>query len=319
MASTTPIADLRYRGYDGALESPRRRWLVIARMGWRQALKKRSYWVTTIASAWYYLMMLVIVFFVEQMTALSGKEHGVDAFLQRISWNAEFVTGFSFGQLLWMVLALILGAGAIANDNRANALLVYLSKPCSKRDYLVGKWVGMWAPLTLAMAIPTLFFYLYGALNFREYGFLGDPWLLPKLLVVLPLAAAVHTCLALGVSSLFNQGRMAGAAYAGLYILGSCFSKMMQVLWISSHLGSGPAIGAGDAVKNLYYGSIGTSLIGLAKVVIGTDGTPPFGSPAGPPQVARPAAWLLFGALALISAAALAVAWKRVRAVEVVK
>ena len=56
-------------------------------------------------------------------------------------------------QLFLLFIALLAGAGSIANDNRANALLVYLSKPCRKVDYLFGKWAG------LAMLIAGVPFY----------------------------------------------------------------------------------------------------------------------------------------------------------------
>jgi len=42
-----------------------------------------------------------------------------------------------------LCIALVVGAGAIAADNRSNALMVYLSKPITKGDYLLGKWMGI--------------------------------------------------------------------------------------------------------------------------------------------------------------------------------
>ena len=44
-------------------------------------------------------------------------------FLSRIVWQDQFLHGFSYGAD-HLIIALMLGSGAIANDNRANALLV---------------------------------------------------------------------------------------------------------------------------------------------------------------------------------------------------
>lgn len=318
-----PIADLTYRGYTGALTPASSRWKVIARMGLRQALGKKSFWVMSLLAGWYYYALIVIVYFVEQIAqATMPGGPGADRFLGDLQWHAEFVTGFSFGQLFYLVLALLVGAGSIANDNRSHALLVYLSKPCTKRDYLVGKWVGVWAALTIAMAIPTLFFFVYGALNYRAYGFLDDPWMVVRVLLLCPLAATFHASLVVGISSLFNQGRMAGAAYAGLYFLTLMFTKLMQVLWMlgNSTRYDGPEIGVPlTLVRHLFYASVDGVLIALAKVVMNTSGDPPFGIPPDVPVVPALPAWMVLGVMALASAGMLALAWVRVKAVEVVR
>ena len=52
-----PIVDLSYRGYDGPHLAERQRWLVIAKMGWRIAFKKKAFWVFSGIAGWYYLVM----------------------------------------------------------------------------------------------------------------------------------------------------------------------------------------------------------------------------------------------------------------------
>lgn len=315
-STTAPIADLSYRNYDGPLASPRFRWWVIAKQGMRLALRKKSLYVAMAFSGWYYITMMIVLFFVEQVTESNpnGKQ-ALHSFIDRLVWKDQFLHGFSFSQLLLLLIALLLGAGAIANDNRANALLVYLSKPCSKFDYMFGKWMGIFLPLTAIMMVPTVVFYLYGALSFRSNGFLtDDPYMLPKMLLVIPLSAMVHSSMILGVSSLFNQGRVAGATYAGIYILSNFFTRLMHHTWYITG-GQGPAF-----LKPLTYFSIDGLQIGIAKAILGTSGTPPFGLVGGGntvpiPPPSLPAVLLIaFG----VTAFSLWLAWRRVRAVEVV-
>lgn len=311
----TPIADLTYRNYDGPLDSPQMRWWVIARMSVRAAFKKKSFWVFTTLSGAYYFVMMIVLFFVEQMAPASagGGPNPMTAFYDRLVWKDQFLHGISLGQIWFLVLALLVGAGSIANDNRANALLVYLSKPCEKLDYIIGKWVGIFLPLLLATALPTMFFYAYGAMSFREYGFLSsDPWLIVKLLFIIPLPAAFHASLVLGVSSMFNQGRLAGATYAGLYFVTNFFTQLMGVTWRMSHGSVSPVI------KNLYYGSVDGMQIGLTKAILGTDGSPPFGAPGRFSSVPAPTVWLFALLYVVICAASIAFAWRRIRAVEIV-
>lgn len=310
------VADLTYRNYDGPLTDPRARWWTIARQGLKAAAKRRALYIYGLVSAWYFLVMIVILFFVEQVTAAAdspGTQAGVQGFVKGLVWKDQFLHGFSFAQLILMLVALLLGAGSIANDNRANALLVYLAKPVTRLDYLIGKFVGIFIPSFLVMAVPTVVFYLYGALSFREYGFVSDdPWLLPKLMLIIPISAFFQTSLVLGVSSLFNQGRIAGATYAGLYFLTNFFTKLIQGVWAFTE-GGAPGI-----VQSLVYGSVDGVQIGLAKAILKTDGTPPFGVSTRAPLIEAPSLLAMLLVIAGLSFGALFLAWRRIRAVEVV-
>ncbi len=312
---TSPVADLTYRGYDGPMAGPGHRWQVIARIGILAAFKKKSFWVLTALSGWYYLVLIVILFFLEQMSIAGGNSKQMDEFFGRIIWRDQFLHGFSFASLNWLILALILGAGIIANDNRGNALLMYLSKPCTKKDYLLGKWMSVFIPLLIAMAIPTLFFYAYGLMNFRDRGFFSDdPWLLLKVLGFLPFAAGFHASLITGVSSMFNQGRLAGAAYAGLYFISNFFTQLMVQL--SKGGDSNPMQ---SVIDKGYYFSVDGLLIGLCKIFLNTDGTPYFGIPSRIQSIPKPPALMIFLGIALLGGGLMMVAWRRIRAVEVVK
>jgi ABC-2 type transport system permease protein len=312
---SSPIADLSYRNYDGPLAKPGRAWWVIAKNMIRIALQKKAISVVMGLSAGYYLVMIIVLFFAQQV--LSSNPEGdtmMKAFLERVVWKDQFLHGFSYAQLPLLVVSLMLGAGTIANDNRANAMLVYLSKPVTRVEYLFGKWLGIALPLLLVMAVPTLLFYGYGAASFREYGFLEDPWILPNMLCLLPLAAAFHASLVLGISSLFNQGQTAAATYSTLYFLTYFFTTFMGVSWVQSR-GEAPSI-----VKYLYYASIDGVLIGICKALLNTSGTPPIFfqtqntvQPIPPPQL-----WAMAGIALAIALLFLFVAWRRVRAVEVV-
>jgi ABC-2 type transport system permease protein len=329
--ASTPIADLSYRHYDGPLEAPFYRWWAIAKMTMRLALKKRGFWWWSILSGSWYFMLGVIFYFMDVTSEQINAASGINAssqFFANITWKDQFLNGFSSSQLFLFILSLLIGAGAIANDNRANALLVYLSKPCSKLDYLIGKWFGVFLLITMATAIPTLIFFGYCYMSYRQYNFLEqDPMLFWKLLAIIPIPAAFHASVSLGISSLFNQGRMAGATYAGLYFITYFFTTAMGVVRIVT-IQEGTPRGAGTPpplVDTLFYGSVDGIQIALAKNILGTRGSPLFN--AGPRGMSADAARfippipsaLLFGSLYVaICALFLYIAWRRIRAVEVV-
>jgi ABC-2 type transport system permease protein len=323
MANVSPIADLTYRNYDGPLDAPHNRWWVIAKAGIRKAVKNKWYWVALVGSGMYYVVMMIVLFIVDQLKANAGPQGEVPfmTFLKGIKWTDQFLHGFSYGQMWYLIIALMVGAGAIANDNRANALLVYLSKPCTKTDYLIGKWVGVFIPLLAAMLLPALFFFAFGAMSYREYGFLSsDPWLILKILALMPLGAAVETSLILGVSSLFRQGQIAGASYGGLYFITNFFTVMIGVAYAMSFMDRGAS--PKGPIWNLYYASIDGLQIALAKGVLVTNGGQPFGIvPRGnnPDPVPMPNLPITMAVALGLCALVLWFAWTRIKAVEVVR
>lgn len=318
-----PIADLSYRNYTGDHLSSRFRWLVIAKRSWRAAFKKRAFWVFSILASWYYLVMIAFFFVIEQIGLANQAISNPSRILGQIVWKDHFLTGFTYSQPLWLVLGLMVGAGSIANDNGSNALLVYLSKPCRNIDYLVGKWMGVFVPLLVGMSVSNLFFYFYGLMNFRDYGFVSqDPALLLKIVAMILFAAAFQTSLLIGVSSFFNKGRMAGAAFSAAFFLLSFFSFLMFVAW---------AVGQGGRNKrnqNLELSRIAEKLnalsidglqIGLAKNILSTKGSGPFGAGRDMPQMNIPPPAMIFIPMTTLSILSVGLAWRRVRAVEVVK
>ncbi len=325
--ASTPIADLSYRNYDGQLEAPTFRWWVVAKMSMRMAIKKRGFWVWSCISAYWYLILGAIYYFVDVLGQQSAGQ--VNFIFASTVWKDKFLDAFSISQMLLFIVALLIGVGTIANDNRANALLVYLSKPCTKADYLIGKWVAIFLLLLAVTAVPALLFYAYCFMSFRQYGFVTqDPAFFWKLLCILPIPAALHASLCLGISSLFKQGRLAGATYAAVYFLTLSFTKAMQVIIVINWVDEMPrqarrhavnaASHAPELVQSLFYGSVDGIQIGLAKVILGTNGTPMFPGNGSPPIPHAPNG-LVFGAIYLmVCALSILVAWTRVRAVEVV-
>ncbi|MBS1703004.1 MAG: ABC transporter permease subunit [Armatimonadetes bacterium] len=330
----SPIADLSYRHYDGPLESPVARWWSIAKMTMKMATKKRGFWGWSIFSAWWYIILLAVFWFVDNILG-GGGAAGSSIFLKQIVWKDQFVHAFSFSQMILMVVALLVGASSIANDNRSNALLVYLSKPCTRFDYVFGKWLGVFLLITGVSLVPMMVFYLYGYMSFQDYGFWSQsPWLFLRLILVSAVAGSLHASLSLGVSSLFNQGRLAGATYAGMYFLSYIFTVIMAGFNSAAVFGGSKPFGP---IRQLFYCSIDGIQIGMAKLIVGTDGSQIFpGMNGGPGRRRGPdfggerrfnpedliigaphAAWIVPLFFFLVATGFL-IAWSRVKAVEVV-
>lgn len=316
MPMHSPIADLSYRSYDGPLDSPNKRWWIIARMTLLMGFKRKGFWWVALPSAFYYFIMMIFLYFIGTIGEADPERE--QQILGSLNWTNQFYHGTSMAILFFFILTLLIGAGSIANDNRANALLVYLSKPCRKIDYVIGKWVGIVSVLFVVAIVPMILFYGYGAMSYREYGFVSkDPWLFFKLIPLALIPAIVNGSFIVGVSSLFNQGRIAGAVYAALYFVSGF---MMQIVGaVRAFEKNTPPI-----LDNISYLSVGGIQDGLMKILLNTDGGLPFLIQTGRRGAQDfilpiPSAGFLIPISLIVCAASIWLAWSRVRAVEVVQ
>src|SRR6478672_8175622 len=114
-----PIHDQGYRRYAGSRAAVGRSWQVITRAGIRNVLSKRSF-IALMLMAWSPFVVRAVQIYIaanfSQASFLAPKAEMFREFLGQQGIFVFFVT-------------IYIGAGLIANDRRANALQVYLSKP----------------------------------------------------------------------------------------------------------------------------------------------------------------------------------------------
>jgi len=222
------------------------------------------------------------------------------------------------GSLFWiMVLALTMGAPSVAADNRTNALQVYLSKPITKADYLLGKWASVFVVVAAAMLLPSIALFFYCVLSFWSDGFVvHEPWLLLKIVAASAVTAGALAAVFVGVSAWCRSTLVAAAAAAGLY-LGSQIAA--RVLWVVLHFREVAAgnLAAGVLVQ---HASVGGVISGLVWNVYGVTVRAPIrpGLPGASASMSPPELWIMLTAYAAIFFIGLAAAYVRVRAVEVV-
>ena len=311
--SASPIADLSYRGYDGPLHSRAARWWTVALATVRIARAQKGFWIIASIAALPYLISAVTLFF----------QSGLPDQMREGPFGSPPVTE-RFGSVfylcleqqgLWLfILAIMVGAGSIAADNRANALLVYLSKPITKGDYVLGKWMGIFVMLLAVPLVPGLVFFIYCLLSYLKEGFLtNEPLLLVHMVLASAIPATVHASLMVGISAWSRTPRVAGAIYAGLYFVSTIVSN---AVWLVQSRGDQ---NLGNLSRHM---SISGVISGLSQNVYQiTLRTPSFHRHRGLEQaaLAAPSALLMAGLAALLIVGGIAAARARIRAVEVVK
>lgn len=126
----------------------------------------------------------------------------------------EFIDQQSF---MVFLITIYVGSGLIANDRRANALQVYLSKPLTRAEYVAGKLAILFVFLALVTFAPAI------GLLIVEVAFAGNFVFLRQNFFLLPaitLYSAIQVLLAsttmLALSSLSKSSRFVAVMYTGL-------------------------------------------------------------------------------------------------------
>jgi ABC-2 type transport system permease protein len=202
-----PIHDQGYRRYLGSKAAVGKSWQVITRAGIRTVLAKRSF-IALMLLAWSpFVVRAVQVYVAATFQQASFLAPGADTFREFLEQQGVFV----------FFVTIYVGAGLIANDRRANALQVYLSKPLTRAEYVAGKFAILflflvsvtWLPAILLLLVQTMF---AGNLAFVQ----ANIFLLPAITLFSLLQVLVSAMTMLALSSMSKSSRFVGIMYAGL-------------------------------------------------------------------------------------------------------
>lgn len=319
-----PIADLSYRNYDGPLHTRAIRWWTIARAGMRLTKAKTvGFWIIASLGALPYLIHGMVLFFVGQLPTGAPIDNPFIDTTPGQKYAFALCESLDWQLFMLLILTLIVGAGSIAGDNQSNALLVYLAKPITKTDYLVGKWVGIFGLIFLAAFIPGLLLFLYCMFSYWNQGFFKEePLLILRLLAASAIPAAVFASVTVGISSWSRTPSMAGAIKAALYVVSTSLMWVGTGIYFQAHAkGDGPELLGAIATINVRHASESGVIMALVQNIYGLNFNIDVGGRmrGQAPIIMPPPTLWLFGTIGLLLCGlGIWAAYRRIRAVEVV-
>jgi ABC-2 type transport system permease protein len=207
-----PIHDQGYRRYGGERAPRGRTWAVIAAAGIRTMFAKRTF-LGLLLVAWF-------PFFVRAVQIYAAANLPQAAFLAP---TPEMFRDFLEQQSVFVFfITVYVGAGLIANDRRANALQIYLSKPLTRAEYVFGKLSVLMAFLLLVTWVPAIVLLIVQIAFAGNFTFLrNNAFLFPAVTVVCFVQVVMVAASMLALSSLSNSSRFVGILYAGLIFFSS--------------------------------------------------------------------------------------------------
>jgi ABC-2 type transport system permease protein len=293
-----------YRPYEGELIPAWRRFLVIPRYAFEELHSKRFLSMFFLATFLFPLVCALIIYVQHNVSALNLL--GVEGARGLISINVTFFMSLlGWQSMCALFLASFIGPGQVSPDLANNALSLYLARPFSRAEYVLGKMSVLVVLMSLMTWVPGLLcFGLEGYLegwqwmkdNARlAYGTFFGAWVWILLLALLALA----------LSAWVKWKPAAGGLMFGVFFVGAAFGAVINGVQRTSwgHLFNISYL-VGSVWVQLFEGSHKT-----------TTGAVFFRVPAGE-ELPLGACWAVLGLVCLVCLYMLA---RKIRGAEVVR
>jgi ABC-2 type transport system permease protein len=205
-----PIHRERYRRREDGLDVHGRAWAVIAANGLRILVRRRAFLFLMIL-AWIPAVVRAVQIYaaanvpnVSQIGFLAIKGETFRDFLNQQEPFVFFLTVYA-------------GSGLVADDLRARALQLYLSRPVTRTQYIAGKAAILMAALASVTWLPAMLLLFLVPIFAGSMTFVtGNLYLIPAISAYAIIHITLSAFMILALSSLSNSRWFVGVMYAGL-------------------------------------------------------------------------------------------------------
>jgi len=206
-----PIHRERYRRRQSGVDLRGGAWAVIAANGLRALVRKRAFLFLMILAWIPVIVRAVQIWAAANVPAMAqaGNIFAVSPQMFRDFLNQQ--------EPLVFFITVYAGSGLIADDIRANALQLYLSRPITRTQYIAGKAAILMAALAAVTILPGILLLLLvpafaGSMNFLRDNIL----LIPSISAYSIVQVTLSAFLILAMSSLSKSRWFVAILYAGL-------------------------------------------------------------------------------------------------------
>jgi ABC-2 type transport system permease protein len=227
-----PVYDHRYRGFAGERRTGHFRIWTVARFALADLWKSRLALLLFIVALVPPLVFAALIYAASNLELLAAAGFMIDREGGDASWIVIDRQPF-FWFLVWQssfafFLAAFIGPTLVAPDLAHNALPLYLSRPVSRAEYILGKLLVLLLPLSAVTWIPGLL--LLGLqTSLAGFGWLGEHWrLVPALFIGSWIWILLLAFLAIAISAWVKWRPVATGMLFGLFILGEAFGKAIE-------------------------------------------------------------------------------------------
>jgi ABC-type transport system involved in multi-copper enzyme maturation permease subunit len=229
-----PVYDRRYRGYGGERRSPRGLFWTIARYGFAEIFATRLLLVLFVAACLPVVVYATLIYVANNLELMSLFKVHDNELQESLSGTLFFWFVVGQGNLAFL-FASFAGPSLVGPDLAHGAMPLYLSRPMSRGDYMLGKLAILVTLLSAITWVPGL---LLVAL---QSALAGGGWLVAhaRVPVGIFLGSAAWIVLlslaSLAISAWIRWRPLATGALFGLFVVGSAFgtaiNEMLDTRW----------------------------------------------------------------------------------------
>ena len=302
-----------YGAYEGEELSAWSRFLVIPRHALRDLFRSRLLTTIFILCFLYPLIAAILVYLRHNANAIAMLQIDVRELLPiDASFFLTFVEiqgAFSF------IVAVLIAPPLISRDLANNALPLYLCRPLSRTEYVLGKLAAVVLVLSLVTWVPGILVFFFQA-SLAGAGWLwANLWMIGAIFTGSMLWILLLSLIALAISALVKWRVVASGAMLGLFFVPSAFGAMINEIFLTR---AGNLISVWAGMINIWSG-----LFGLFErqsgTVRGKVTTPVYDNVYMDIALLEPPLWASWLVIVLICAVCVWLLSRRVRAYEVIK
>lgn len=303
------VYEQTYKPYKGTLTPEWSRFLIVPRNTLRGVFNSKLFTAFYVICFLPSLIEAVFIYLHHNVTALAIMNLNAR---QLIPIDGSFFQTFVIIQgCLAFFVALLVGPPLVSRDLRNNALPLYLCRPFSRTEYVMGKMSVLLILLSWITWVPQLLMFLFqsyleGFTWFRDNLWIASAIIISGLVWILLLALLSQT-----ISALVKWRIVASGVMLGLIFIPSVFAGIVNTLFLT-HWAN--IISLFGLMYNVTAGLFGTFDRVAARVQI-TD----FSDNVREVLVMEPPLWCSWTALFIFCAVCLAILHWKVKAYEVVR
>ena len=217
-----------YRGYSGAVTASWSRFLVLYRFSRRSLLRSKFQTIFFVLCFFFPLLCLLGIYANAHLSALSFLGARTEPF---IDINNKFFLGFLGTQAVFaFILTAFIGPGLVSPDLANGALTLYLCRPLSRTEYVLGKMSVLLINLSWITWVPGLVLFFVQA-SFSGWQWMWDNlWMAGGILLASFICILILSLLALALSAWVKWRVVAGAMLLGVLFFGAGFGRAINAV-----------------------------------------------------------------------------------------
>jgi ABC-2 type transport system permease protein len=222
------VYKLTYRGYSGATTPSWSRFLVLYRFSRRTLFRSKVQTAFFVLCFFFPLLCLLGIYANSHLSALAFLGQRIGPFLEI---NGKFFSVYLAVQASFaFVLTAFIGPGLVSPDLANGALTLYLCRPLSRTEYVLGKMSVLLIMLSWITWLPGLvLFFVQASLSGWQWTW-DNAWIAGAIMMGSLVWISVLALAALALSAWVKWRIVAGALLLGLFFLGAGFAHAINAV-----------------------------------------------------------------------------------------